>query len=142
MPPKPSTAAPPGDPAAPAAPADQPAPGAQPAPADQPAPGAPPAPGDQPAPGAPPAAAEKKQPSQTKEELAFYAPNYLCMSIFAVLLFFPLGLAACYFSHKTTQANRESKWEEAYLNSGRTGWLSVFGILIGLGIIYGCVLYM
>ncbi|XP_062031981.1 transmembrane protein PMIS2 [Lepus europaeus] len=89
-----------------------------------------------------PAADDKKQSNQTKEELAFYAPNYLCMAIFAVLLFFPLGLAACYFSHKTTQANRESKWEEAYFNSGRTGWLSVFGILIGLGIIYGCVLYM
>ncbi|XP_058530104.1 transmembrane protein PMIS2, partial [Ochotona princeps] len=83
----------------------------------------------------------KEEEKQTPEELAFYAPNYLCLVILAIILFFPLGVAACYFCKKTIDANKESKWEEAYANSGRTGWLSVFGILIGLGLIYGLALY-
>ncbi|XP_045702608.1 transmembrane protein PMIS2 [Phyllostomus hastatus] len=100
----------PGDPAAPAAPAD---------------------------PAAPPVEAEKpEEPTQTVAELAFYAPNYKCLTLLAIILFLPLGLLAVYFSHKTLKANKNSDWEEAYINSGRTGWLAVFAILIGLGIIY------
>ncbi|XP_062966009.1 transmembrane protein PMIS2 [Cynocephalus volans] len=121
-------------------PAETPGPGDAPAPAagDEPAAGAPGAPPGTPsAPGAP-----TEEPTQTPEELAFYAPNYGCLVIFAVILFPPLGLAAVYFSTKTTQANKNSEWEEAYINSGRTGWLSVFAILIGLGLIYAYALYM
>ncbi|VFV40606.1 riken cdna 4930479m11 gene [Lynx pardinus] len=80
--------------------------------------------------------------TQTPEELAFYAPNYLCLTILAVILFPPLGLIAIFFSYKTSQANKNSEWEDAYLNSGRTGWLDVFAILIGLGIIYAYTLFM
>uniref|UniRef100_A0A8C4PFJ9 PMIS2 transmembrane protein n=1 Tax=Equus asinus asinus TaxID=83772 RepID=A0A8C4PFJ9_EQUAS len=79
---------------------------------------------------------EEQEPKQTEEELAFYAPSYVCMTVLAVILFPPLGLPAIFFSYKTTQANKNSEWEEAYVNSGRTGWLDVFAILIGLGIIY------
>ncbi|XP_054321502.1 transmembrane protein PMIS2 isoform X2 [Pongo pygmaeus] len=84
---------------------------------------------------------EPQQPTQTPEELAFYAPNHLCLTIFGILLFPPLGLAALYFSHQTMKANQNSKWEEAYINSGRTGWFGAFAVMIGLGIIYGLVLY-
>lgn len=45
-------------------------------------------------------------------------------------------------SLQTTKANKESKWEEAYINSGRTGWLDVFAILIGLGILYYYLLFL
>ncbi|XP_047565622.1 transmembrane protein PMIS2 [Lutra lutra] len=112
------------------------------APADAEAPadaGAPPAAGAQPATDTP----EKppKEP-QTPEELAFYAPNYLCLTILAILLFPPLGLIAVFFTYKTWQANKNSQWEDAYINSGRTGWLDVFAILIGLGIIYVYALFM
>ncbi|XP_076989740.1 transmembrane protein PMIS2 [Tamandua tetradactyla] len=111
-----------------------------------PAPAAPPAPAPgTPAPtaeGAPPQEAKKSdEPTQTPEELAFYAPSYLVLTLIAVILFFPLGLIAVYFSYKTMQANKQSEWEEAYINSGRTGWLSVFSVLIGLGLIYGYALY-
>ncbi|KAI2590403.1 transmembrane protein PMIS2 isoform 2 [Homo sapiens] len=99
---------------------------------------------------------EPQEPTQTPEELAFYAPNYLCLTIFAILLFPPFGLAALYFSYEgswtqkptsmlpplqTMKANQNSEWEEAYINSGRTGWFGAFVVMIGLGIIYGLVLY-
>uniref|UniRef100_A0A2K6LZG0 PMIS2 transmembrane protein n=1 Tax=Rhinopithecus bieti TaxID=61621 RepID=A0A2K6LZG0_RHIBE len=134
----------------------------KPPPATQPAPNEPPTtgdPGDSPTTGGPGAPAEvpkePQEPTQTPEELAFYAPNYLCLTIFAVLLFPPFGLAALYFSYQgstqkptsvlpplqTTKANKNSEWEEAYTNSGRTGWLSAFAVMIGLGLIYGLVLY-
>uniref|UniRef100_A0A8C3VV80 PMIS2 transmembrane protein n=1 Tax=Catagonus wagneri TaxID=51154 RepID=A0A8C3VV80_9CETA len=80
-------------------------------------------------------------PEQTPEEMSFYAPNYLCLSIVALIIFPPLGIPAIIFSRKTTEANKNSKWEEAYINSGRTGWLDVFAILIGLGLIYYFVLF-
>ncbi|XP_066206311.1 transmembrane protein PMIS2 [Saccopteryx leptura] len=82
-----------------------------------------------------------QETKQTPEELAFYAPEYLCLTILAVILFFPLGLVAAYFSYKTMQDNKQSSWEAAYVNSGRTGWLNVFAILIGLGIIYYALLF-
>ncbi|KAK2491228.1 hypothetical protein MC885_011005 [Smutsia gigantea] len=76
----------------------------------------------------------------------------------------PLGLLAVFFCHKvsspsprvsqaglrnpllklpslqTWKANRNSKWEDAYINSGRTVWMDVFSILIGLGLIYAYAL--
>nr|KAF6286244.1 PMIS2 transmembrane protein [Myotis myotis] len=82
------------------------------------------------------------EPTQTTEELEFYAPNYIFLTILATICFFPLGCLAIYFSHKTTKANKESNWEEAYINSGRTGWLDVFAILIGLGILYYYALFL
>uniref|UniRef100_A0A8C0L2L7 PMIS2 transmembrane protein n=1 Tax=Canis lupus dingo TaxID=286419 RepID=A0A8C0L2L7_CANLU len=88
------------------------------------------------APGKPP------EITQTPEELAFYAPNYIYLTILAVITFPPLGLLAVFFSYKTTQANKNSQWEDAYINSGRTGWLDVFSILIGLAIIYVYALFM
>uniref|UniRef100_A0A8C6ASV8 Uncharacterized protein n=1 Tax=Monodon monoceros TaxID=40151 RepID=A0A8C6ASV8_MONMO len=78
---------------------------------------------------------------QTPEELAFHAPDYLCMTIIGILLFPPLGLPALPFL-QTKDANKNSDWEEAYINSGRTGWLDVFAILIGLGIIYYYALFV
>ncbi|KAM5297469.1 transmembrane protein PMIS2 [Glossophaga mutica] len=117
----------PGDPADPAAPAAP----ANPANAATPA-----------APAAPPGEGEKLEvPTQTIEELAFYAPDYKCLTVLAIILFLPLGLLALYFSHQTLNANKNSDWEEAYNNSGRTGWLAVFAILIGLGIIYYYALF-
>ncbi|KAB0347835.1 hypothetical protein FD754_012692 [Muntiacus muntjak] len=135
--------------------APPPAPGAP-----APAPGAPaPAPGEPPgAPGAPPGAPDAAAPEvkQTKEELLFYAPEYTCLTVVALILFPPLGIPALVFSGKvglrnpnlklpflqTKEANKKSQWEEAYINSGRTGWLDVFAILIGLGIIYFLVLFV
>ncbi|XP_070307965.1 transmembrane protein PMIS2 [Odocoileus virginianus] len=126
-------------PPAPGAP--PPAPGAPPpaAGAPPPAPGAPPG-----APGAPPGAPGAAAPEvqQTKEELLFYAPEYTCLTVVAFILFPPLGIPALVFSGKTKEANKKSQWEEAYINSGRTGWLDVFAILIGLGIIYFLVLFV
>uniref|UniRef100_A0A452V2Y1 PMIS2 transmembrane protein n=1 Tax=Ursus maritimus TaxID=29073 RepID=A0A452V2Y1_URSMA len=93
--------------------------------------------------GAPPTAGAPEKPpqeTQTPEELAFYAPNYLCLTILAAIIFPPLGLILP--SLQTSQANKSSQWEDAYINSGRTGWLDVFAILIGLGIIYAYVLFM
>ncbi|XP_068383220.1 transmembrane protein PMIS2 [Eschrichtius robustus] len=104
--------------------------------------GSPPAPVAPPAPGAPPDEAKPQGPVQTPEELAFYAPDYLCMTVIGILLFPPLGLPAAFFCHKTKEANKNSDWEEAYINSGRTGWLDVFAILIGLGIIYYYALFV
>uniref|UniRef100_A0A673VK35 PMIS2 transmembrane protein n=1 Tax=Suricata suricatta TaxID=37032 RepID=A0A673VK35_SURSU len=98
---------------------------------------------DAPPAGAPPAADAPQKPleeRQTPEELAFYAPNYMCLTILAVIVFPPLGLIAIFFSHKTQQANKNSEWEDAYINSSRTGWLDVFAILIGLGLIYAYTL--
>nr|XP_045368886.1 transmembrane protein PMIS2 [Camelus bactrianus] len=118
----------------------KPAPEAPPAPDAPPAPGAPPASGAPPAPEVPPSAAQ--EPTQSPEELAFYAPDYFYMTIVAALLFPPLGIPAILFSRKTEEANKKSNWDKAYINSGRTGWLDVFAILIGLGIIYYCVLFM
>nr|KAF6407744.1 PMIS2 transmembrane protein [Molossus molossus] len=74
--------------------------------------------------------------TQTPEEIAFYAPSYITLTILALICFFPLGLLAAIFSYKTCRANRNSNWEEAYRNSGRTGWLDAFAIIIGLGIFY------
>ncbi|XP_065754416.1 transmembrane protein PMIS2 [Phocoena phocoena] len=108
----------------------------------KPAAGAPPTPGAPLAPGAPPDEAKPQGPVQTPEELAFHAPDYLCMTIIGILLFPPLGLPAGFFCHKTKEANKNSDWEEAYINSGRTGWLDVFAILIGLGIIYYYALFV
>ncbi|XP_059521415.1 transmembrane protein PMIS2 [Myotis daubentonii] len=82
------------------------------------------------------------EPTQTAEELEFYAPNYICLTILATICFFPLGCLAIYFSRKTTKANKKSNWEEAYINSGRTGWMDVFAILIGLGILYYYALFL
>ncbi|XP_055096031.1 transmembrane protein PMIS2 isoform X3 [Symphalangus syndactylus] len=134
--------------------APKPPPATQPAPNAPATPGAPTTTGDpgaSAAPGAPlttggpgaPAEVPKEpqEPTQTPEELAFYAPNYLCLTIFAILLFPPFGLAALYFSYQTMKANQNSEWEEAYINSGRTGWFGAFAVMIGLGIIYGLVLY-
>ncbi|KAJ1073592.1 hypothetical protein K5549_021090, partial [Capra hircus] len=92
--------------------------------------------------GAPGAEAQPPPITQTREELLFYAPDYLCLTIAAVILFPPLGIPALVFSGKTKEANKKSEWEEAYINSGRTGWLDVFAILIGLGIIYFLVLFV
>ncbi|KAM8774767.1 transmembrane protein PMIS2 [Rhynchonycteris naso] len=126
-------------------------------------PDAPAAPADSDAPDAPPTTKTspevievRQETTQTPEELAFYAPDYFFLTILAVILFFPLGLIAAYFSYKkaefrnphlklpplqTMQDNKQSSWEAAYVNSGRTGWLNVFAILIGLGIIYYCLLF-
>lgn len=43
---------------------------------------------------------------------------------------------------QTKEANQYSDWEDAYLNSTRTIWMDVLGILVGLGIIYYYVLFM
>ncbi|XP_069855160.1 transmembrane protein PMIS2 [Dipodomys merriami] len=104
------------------------------------------------APGAPSALETPASPSEVPKEtsaslqmpegLEFYAPNYICLTVFAVIFFPPLGLAAVYFSSKTTEANQNQDWEQAYINSGWTGWLDVFAILIGLAIIYVYTLYM
>lgn len=40
------------------------------------------------------------EPTQTAEELEFYAPNYLCLTILAIICFFPLGCVALYYSQK------------------------------------------
>ncbi|CAH7364358.1 transmembrane protein PMIS2 [Phodopus roborovskii] len=77
---------------------------------------------------------------QTTEELGFYAQNHFIMTICAVILFPPFGLIGLYFSRKTNEANKDSDWEDAYLNSSRTIWIDVFGILAGLAIIYTYVL--
>ncbi|XP_053523571.1 transmembrane protein PMIS2 [Artibeus jamaicensis] len=126
----------PGDPADPAA-LDDPT-----TPATSAAPTAPKDPAAPAAPAAPPVEAkEPEEPTQTTEELAFYAPNYIYLTILGIILFLPLGLLALYFSHQTLKANKSSDWEEAYINSGRTGWVAVFAILIGLGIIYYYALF-
>ncbi|CAO2625907.1 Transmembrane protein PMIS2 [Lemmus lemmus] len=62
------------------------------------------------------------------------------MTICAVILFPPLGLAALYFSRQTDEANKCSDWEGAYTNSTRTIWMNVFAILVGLALIYTFVL--
>ena len=73
-----------------------------PIPADAGAP--PPAPGQPPAaPGEPGAEAQPPVITQTKEELLFYAPDYLCLTIVAVILFPPLGITALVFSVKVNQ---------------------------------------
>ncbi|XP_060254480.1 transmembrane protein PMIS2 [Ovis aries] len=126
-----------------------------PPPAPPAAPGAPEAPEASGAPGAPGAEAQPPPGTQTREELLFYAPDYQCLTIAAIILFPPLGIPALVFSGKvnqnpnlklpflqTKEANEKSEWEEAYINSGRTGWLDVFAILIGLGIIYFLVLFV
>ncbi|XP_059132138.1 transmembrane protein PMIS2-like [Peromyscus eremicus] len=79
---------------------------------------------------------------QTSEELAFYAQSHTVLTICALLLFPPFGLLAIFFAQKTKEANEYSDWEDAYLNSARTIWIDVIGILVGLGIIYFCVLYV
>ncbi|XP_013377839.1 PREDICTED: putative bifunctional UDP-N-acetylglucosamine transferase and deubiquitinase ALG13 isoform X2 [Chinchilla lanigera] len=118
-------------------------------------PSAPPAPEAAPPPDAPPAPpAPEQTPTQTQEELDFYAPSYVCLTFTAIILFPPLGMLGLYFSRQgfwkpipmlpslqTTEANEKSDWEQAYANSARTGWLDVCAILIGLGLIYGLVLY-
>ncbi|EHB13991.1 hypothetical protein GW7_18364, partial [Heterocephalus glaber] len=81
-----------------------------------------------------------RSPKQTPEELAFYAPNYLCLTLLAIVFCPPLGLISVYFCYKTSVANWNSNWEEAYTNSGRTGCVDVFAILIGLGLLYGYIL--
>lgn len=71
-----------------------------------PAAGGPPAARVPPVAGGPPAAGAPEKPpeeTQTPEELAFYAPNYLCLTILAVILFPPLGLIAIFFSYKVKQ---------------------------------------
>ncbi|XP_069406781.1 transmembrane protein PMIS2 [Ovis canadensis] len=113
-----------------------------PPPAPPAAPGAPEAPEASGAPGTPGAEAQPPPITQTREELLFYAPDYQCLTIAAIILFPPLGIPALVFSGKTKEANKKSEWEEAYINSGRTGWLDVFAILIGLGIIYFLVLFV
>nr|XP_045011115.1 transmembrane protein PMIS2-like [Jaculus jaculus] len=96
------------------------------------------------APGAPGASAPPVKPlgrPQTPEELAFYAPDHFFLTVMAVILCPPLGLAALHFRSQIKEDNKNSYWEGAYLNSSRTVWLDVFAILIGLGVIYGLVLY-
>ncbi|ELK29279.1 Dual specificity protein phosphatase 7 [Myotis davidii] len=41
------------------------------------------------------------EPTQTTEELEFYAPNYICLTILAIICFFPLGCLALYYSRKS-----------------------------------------
>lgn len=72
---------------------------------DSPATGAPDA--EAPAAGAPnatdvPPGEDQKlpEPTQTAEELEFYAPNYIWLTILATICFFPLGCLAIYFSYK------------------------------------------
>nr|KAF6411341.1 PMIS2 transmembrane protein [Rousettus aegyptiacus] len=84
---------------------------------------------------------EQEDPIQTPEELAFHAPIYLGLTILAVIIFPPLGAPAAFFCYKTWRANKKSEWEQAYVNSSRTGWLDVLAILIGLGIIYYYILF-
>ncbi|XP_076409606.1 transmembrane protein PMIS2 [Peromyscus maniculatus bairdii] len=79
---------------------------------------------------------------QTSEELAFYARTHIFLTICALLLCPPFGLLGLLFAHKTKEANQYSDWEDAYLNSTRTIWMDVLGILVGLGIIYYYVLFM
>ncbi|ELK05781.1 hypothetical protein PAL_GLEAN10000942 [Pteropus alecto] len=86
-------------------------------------------------------AKEPEDPIQTPEELAFHAPTYLFLTILAVIMFPPLGLPAAFFCYKTWRANKKSEWQQAYVNSSRTGWLDVFAILIGLGILYYYILF-
>ena len=70
-------------------------------PGDPAAPATPAAPANPADPAAPPVEADKLQePTQTVEELAFYAPNYKCLTILAIILFLPLGLLALFFSHQ------------------------------------------
>ena len=71
-------------------------------PADAGAP--PPASGEPPAaPGQPGAEAQPPVITQTREELLFYAPDYLCLTIVAVILFPPLGIPALIFCVKVNQ---------------------------------------
>ncbi|XP_060042451.1 transmembrane protein PMIS2 [Erinaceus europaeus] len=78
---------------------------------------------------------------QTEEELRFYAPDYLVLTVLAALLFPPLGFVAVYFCYQTIKYNKDSEWTEAYHNSSITGWLDTFSILIGLGLIYYITLF-
>uniref|UniRef100_A0A8D2CQ79 Uncharacterized protein n=1 Tax=Sciurus vulgaris TaxID=55149 RepID=A0A8D2CQ79_SCIVU len=80
--------------------------------------------------------------NQTPEEKAFYAPNHLCLIIFAILLFPPCGIAAFKMRQQTMEANKTSNWEVAYKKSRTAGWLAVLGIITGLGIIYGAALFL
>ena len=80
--------------------------GAPPAAGAPPVAEAPPAAGAPPVAEAPPAAEDSKKPpeiTQTPEELAFYAPNYIYLTILAVITFPPLGLLAVFFSYKVKQ---------------------------------------
>ncbi|XP_055450672.1 transmembrane protein PMIS2 [Psammomys obesus] len=79
---------------------------------------------------------------QTSEEKAFYARNHFVMTVLALILFPPLGLGGLYYSRKTDEANKSSDWEDAYHNSTRTIFFDVFGIMIGLGLIYVFVLVL
>uniref|UniRef100_A0A8C5Z123 Uncharacterized protein n=1 Tax=Marmota marmota marmota TaxID=9994 RepID=A0A8C5Z123_MARMA len=76
------------------------------------------------------------------EELAFYAPNHLCLVVLGILLCPPLGILAFKERKKIMLANHNSEWEQAYKSSRKTGWLSVFSILGGLAIIYLLFLYI
>uniref|UniRef100_A0A8C9PJZ0 Uncharacterized protein n=1 Tax=Spermophilus dauricus TaxID=99837 RepID=A0A8C9PJZ0_SPEDA len=89
--------------------------------------------------------AQQKHPGRkgrSPEELAFYAPNHLCLVVLSILLCLPLGILAFKERKKIVLANRNSEWEQAYKSSRKTGWLSVFSILGGLAIIYLIVLYI
>ncbi|XP_048647220.1 transmembrane protein PMIS2 [Marmota marmota marmota] len=109
-----------------------------------------------PKPKPPPPPAENAKP-QSPEELAFYAPNHLCLVVLGILLCPPLGILAfkerkkSFLVQKLTTmlsplqimlANHNSEWEQAYKSSRKTGWLSVFSILGGLAIIYLLFLYI
>lgn len=74
-----------------------------PPPAPPAAPGAPEAPEASGAPGAPGAEAQPPPGTQTREELLFYAPDYQCLTIAAIILFPPLGIPALVFSGKVNQ---------------------------------------
>lgn len=43
---------------------------------------------------------EEDESTQTPEEIAFYAPSYITLTILALICFLPLGLLAVIFSYK------------------------------------------
>lgn len=49
---------------------------------------------------APVEAKQSQEPIQTAEELAFYAPSHMCLTILAIITFPPLGIPAAFFSYQ------------------------------------------
>nr|XP_054321500.1 transmembrane protein PMIS2 isoform X1 [Pongo pygmaeus] len=78
---------------------------------------------------------EPQQPTQTPEELAFYAPNHLCLTIFGILLFPPLGLAALYFSHQVFELMSDEDESSDYL------CLSILGLFCCLPLAIPAVIF-
>ncbi|XP_063108480.1 transmembrane protein PMIS2 [Cavia porcellus] len=91
------------------------------------------------------AEADERKPDSSKQspqEKALRAPPHTFLTIVAIILFPPLGLAGFYYNRQTIKANQNKDWDEAHRNSARTGWLDVFAILIGLGLIYVFALFL